>query len=435
MHFTREVSRTIRQLLLVATLVAGGLTASASMVDAQNLVPNGMFDHDITGWEPPGSIVELVHRIDLGSDLDGGSGPGCIEVQLFHWNGGSSGPGQVVGPVTPGAAYSLEGSYFMPSADNVADSVGLALYWLDEDGVDFDYSYATAWPAETDTWVRLSEEVIAPAGASSVWLRLFVGNPNLEDETRPGVCYFDDVWLSEIGSTTATQALFVPAAAAAHGLAGTYWSTNGWFSSVVEYPVTLSGALLLQNQDNTSALDDLTVLGTIPAMGFLEVSDMVTALGGSEVAGGIYLEATAEAAGLPATLIYGTTHTFTPNPEGDGGYGQGLPVVGNGGRTMVVAPGLYQNADFRTNVGVLNTSAATIAVEISLRDPSGASLANRTWTLQPFEQRQRSLPSLGVTNVDGGTLVITRTSSVGTFSGYTSTVDQNSGDAVYNEAR
>ena len=416
-------------------LMAAALTWAALPSTAQNLVPNGRFDNDLTGWESPGSTVVVTHRPDAGSDLGGGSGPGSLEVQHFFWNGGSSGAGQIVGPVTPGVTYLLEASYFMPSEDNVADAASVALYWQNDEGWNIDYSYLTAWPLEFDSWVRLSTEVIAPADAFQVWVRLMVGNPVLDDETRPGVCLFDDVWFSELGATTATQALFVPAAAAAHGAAGTYWSTNGWFSSVIEYPVTLSGALLLPNQDNSEALDELTLLGTIPPMGFLEVTDMVTALGGSEVAGGIYLEATAQAAGLPSTMIYGTTHTFTPNPDGDGVYGQGLPAVGDAGRNKVVAPGLYQNADLRTNVGVLNTSAATITVELSLLDGSGVELANHIWTLQPYEHRQKSLPNLGVSNTDGGTLVITRTSDVGTFSGYTSTVDQASGDAVYNAAR
>jgi len=64
----------------------------------------------------------------------------------------------------------------------------------------------------------------------------------------------------------------------------------------------------------------------------------------------------------------------------------------------------------------------------------GGQAKSVNWTLQPYEQRQVSLPSLGVNELDGG--LVTFTAGRGTsFRGYTSTVDQNSGDAVYNEAR
>ncbi len=420
----------VSQLVMATVLIAAG-----APVGAQNLAANGTFDYDVSGWDSPGSTVVVSFRPDDGSGLAGGSGPGCLEVQHYFWNGGSSGPGQVVDPVTAGATYELAASYRMPSADNVADAVGLALYWYNAEGIDFAYDYVTAWPVETDTWVRISGEFVAPAGAASVWLRLMVGNPILSDETRPGVAYFDDVWFAEAGTDVATQVLFVPAAATVGGVGGTFWSTNGWFSNLVDFPVTLEGAFLRQGQDNSDALGQLIRLGVIPPRGFIQVDDVVAALGGVEEAGGIYLLASADAGGLPAMLVAATTHTFTPNPAGEGVYGQGLAAVNAGGRQQVVAPGLYQGAAFRTNVGVLNTSAEIVSVELELRGPNGDVVATASWTLLPYEQRQSSLRSLGVNAVEGGTLVVTRTSSTGSFRAYTSTVDQASGDAVYNEAR
>ena len=53
------------------------------------------------------------------------------------------------------------------------------------------------------------------------------------------------------------------------------------------------------------------------------------------------------------------------------------------------------------------------------------------WSLAPYEQRQLGLPSFGVSSLDGGTVVFARTSADGSYCGYLSIVDQDTGDAVY----
>lgn len=422
-----------------APLVAAAVVLSSIVVCpcvfSQNLVSNAELDHDIVGWESPGTTIEVVHRPSDGSDLAGGSGPGCLEVQHFFWNGGSNGAGQTVGPVVEGANYDFKGSYFLPTSDNVADSVSIAVNWRDADGYAVSTSSISAWPLVMDAWTVLEDQFVAPAGATQALVKLAVGNPNLPDETRPGLAYFDDIWLAEQGIDVATQVLFVPAAASVHGLGGTFWSTNGWFSNMVGFPVTVSGAFLRQGQNNTDAIANLTEIGVIPPLGFLVIEDIVALLGGEEEAGGVYLEATAQAGGLPATLIYGTTHTFTPNPDGGGVYGQGLPAVDAGNRNMVVAPGAFQGSIFRTNVGALNTSGETIVLQVSILDDAGIEVAGEAWTLPPYSHRQKSLSAFGTGPLNGGTVTLTRTSDPGSFRAYTSTVDQATGDAVYNEAR
>jgi hypothetical protein len=95
---------------------------------------------------------------------------------------------------------------------------------------------------------------------------------------------------------------------------------------------------------------------------------------------------------------------------------------------------VFQGSELRTNVGALNTSGSSISLRVTVLNAAGNEEASTTWTLQPFEQRQVSLPSLGLSNLTGGTVVF-ELQGGGSFRGYTSTVDQNSGDAVYNEAR
>ena len=398
---------------------------------AQNLLQNPDFAFDAGQWVPNGDNIETEHRTDVGSTLDSGSGPGSLEVR-YLLAGGSNGAYQEVHGITEGVAYEVAGSRFLPSDDNVAVAADIFVEWYDGDGYPFSYEWVSLYPTEYDTWERLSGTVVAPGGAVRARIELTVQNPSDDNQTIPGVALWDDVWFSEEGSDEAFQELFVPAAASVNGLGGTFWSTTGWFSNAVDLPVTLWGAFLPPNEDNTARLLDLTELVTISAHGFAKIEDLVGILGESDVAGGLYLEARASGVGLPAVLVKVTTHTFTANPTGDGDFGQGLPAAGRGTSNRVVIPGLFKNSGQRTNVGLLNTSGQTLVVNVEIWDDTGTKITAVTWTLPPYSQRQSSLGSIGAGSMSGGTVIITRQSTGGSFRAYTSTVDQKSGDAVYN---
>jgi len=426
-------SRISRSLVARSFVFSMLLVASATLAFSQNLVRNAGFDNDLSDWSAgEGTELEIVHRTDIGSTLVGGSGPGAMESRNFFFNGGSSGPRQWVQGIVSGTTYTVAASFYIPSEDNVADGFSISIDWYDDESHYIDDAWVSGGPLVLDTWVRVSDDIVAPNLATQALLRVFHSAPILPDETGPSVAIHDDVWLAVKGAEAAVQALFVPAAASATGQGGTFWSTTAWISNEIDFPVTISGAFLAQNQDNSGVLGSLTELGTIPALGFVEIKDMVGHLGLSQVTGGLYLEASVKAGGIPAVFVKGTTHTFTPNPSGGGEYGQGLPAVGPGTLNRAVIPGLFQGPEKRTNLGILNTSDQTLTVDVQIRDSDGQEQVSLKWTLPPFAQRQVSLPSMGVATLDGGVVVITRTSTAGSFRAYTSTVDQISGDAVYN---
>lgn len=232
-----------------------------------------------------------------------------------------------------------------------------------------------------------------------------------------------------------TTALYLPAAASAAGLEGTFWSTDAWIHNRSTVTIDVVGAFLAQRRDNGSAVTSPLPLGEIPAGGFLEVADIVSELGQAGKVGGIYLAATPRVATSTADLISASSHTWTANPFGDGTFGQGIAAVAAGTKAELRAPGLFQSAGFRTNVGVLNSSNSDITVAVRILDGSGAQAAEASWTLLPYEQRQASLSSLGVPSLEGGTCVFTITSGPESFLAFASVVDNGSGDAVYIEAR
>lgn len=419
-----------RWLAPVALIAVLGIAPSM----AQNLVKNGTFSSDVKNWEGD-STLQVVFRGSTGSTLPGGSSPGCLEVQHHFWNGSSGGATQVVNGITPGREYEMAASYFMPSAaDNVARGTSIYIYWLNEHGARLTSDTVEAWPLVKDQWVRLSGTKVAPAGAVSGRFFLGVANPILENETRPGIVYFDDVWLAEKGATTATQQLFLPVASSKAGAHNTYWTTDLWIQNLVAFPVTLAASTLPANQDNTTAVASPTTLATIQPNAFSRLADVLGTLN-THVTGGLYLRATAETAGLPDELVMIVSRNSTPNPGANGSYGQGLAAVEPGTRARTVACGVFESADNRTNVGVLNTSSSPVTVAVTIRNAQGGVAGQGTWNLLPYEHRMVNVGALGATAVDGGVAVFERTSQAGSFRAFASVVDNHTGDSVYVEAR
>ncbi|MCU0305722.1 MAG: hypothetical protein MUC56_16855 [Thermoanaerobaculales bacterium] len=408
------------------------VAVAASTATAQNLLVNPSFDEDSSGWTPANATIEAIYRDDVGSSLAGGSGPGAVEIRFSFWNGASGGVYQEVA-VVEGTSYEAAFSAFAPSQDNPAEDAPLFIQWYDA-GHGFIAQEAHHAPFSNDAWLRIEASVIAPAGAAIARVYPTVTNPSDPAETRPGVLYVDDVLFAETGSTTTVQEAFFPAAAAVAGLAGTYWTTDGWFRSASGATVELAGAFLPQGADNTVAVASPVALGEIPGDGTLILEDLVAALGGTGQTGGLYLRAEA-IGGTQLPFLFATSYTSTPNPEGGGSYGQGIPAVGRGSKGRTVAPGAFQNADRRTNAGALNTSPVAISLRVEVVDGDGRTIAGQTWSLPPYAQRQIGLPGLGVTSLGGGSVGFELLSGSGSYRAYTSTVDAITGDAVYTAAQ
>lgn len=414
------------RLAMWSLVAAGALLPSA--IGAQNLVTNPSFDVDASGWVVANSDVEAVYRPDVGSDLSTGSGPGSVEIRFSFWNGASSGVYQEL-PATAGVTYEFGMSSFIPAADNPATATPLFIQWYDERhsflGQDAFSTVGTA-----DVWLRVEDQLTAPPGTATVRVFPTVQNADDPDETRPGVAIVDDVYFAVAGATNTVQELFYPAGASVAGLEGTFWTTNGWFVNRSAADLELFGAFLGRNRDNSAAVRAPISLGTIPAGGSVVLDDLVAALGGAGQTGGIFLRAET-ISGIPLPILFATSYTSTPNPAGAGAYGQGIPAVGAGSGVRQVAPGAFQNDRLRTNVGVLNTSGREITVRVTILDAAGAEAATASWTLPPYAHRQLGLPALGVAELATGSVVFELTSGTGSYRGYTSTVDADTGDAVY----
>jgi len=405
---------------------------------AQNLIVNPAFDHDTGGWgllypgTPEGREIHFVST--LGSDLPGGSGPGAIEVRNFntqHFNGGDSLVAYQDVDVQGAGSYWCSAAMFRPAIHNEAARMGVFVQWLDasQSVLSQDLVRPTSYP--TDTWIAATASLHAPPTAQTARVLLSVGLPSNSGATDPALIYYDDLIFQDLTTTHSTQELFIPAAASTHGFNNTFWTTTGWFVNAVGVPVDLYAGFLHQGHANQAAVEGVLFIGTIPPHGFLTIDDLAAEIGGAGLSGGIYVLASAQGGGVPSILVTATTYTSTPNPDGGGSFGQGLPAVPAGTETSVTVPGLFQSASHRTNIGAVNTSGSTVTLSIEVFSSDGQLVAGTQWTLGAYEQVQVPVTAMGVGNASGGYVTFTRISSAGSFRAYASVVDQESGDSVY----
>ncbi len=390
----------------------------------QNLLTNGTFDTDVSGWNYVSD--RATWRGDMGNTLTGGSGPGSVEIRQDgdRCNGGAALIVQRV-EVVPGKTMFARVAAYLPGGDNEATGIRGVVYWEDASYNVIASNDLTPQSTDRDTWIWLQATAPVPAGVA--YARIGFGTETPHDACTTGAwAIFDDAWLAPVAPE-----LFVPAAAAAAGAGGTYWSTTLWAVNPNDVEVRLDGAFLPAGQDNSAALGSLKALATIPARGATEVQDVVSLLGASG-AGGLFLRAVETATGdVPPDGLEVVTYTFTPNQAGPGNFGQGLPAERAGTKETVRCPGVRHDASYRTNVGVLNTSEEQITVRIEVRGSDGTVVGSGNWTLPPYGQKQSSVGSFGVSDLFAGYVVVTRTEGSGGFLAYTSRVDNDSGDAVY----
>ena len=196
--------------------------------------------------------------------------------------------------------------------------------------------------------------------------------------------------------------------------------------------MTVQAAFLDQSGDNSGDVENAQTVTTIPAHGAAVLNNLVGLIGGSG-SGGIFLRASVPGSSHQQPLMMVSSYTATPATLTSGSFGQGIPAIVSGSTATApaVAAGAFQNSQRRTNVGVLSTCDRTITVRIEVIDVNGTTQATTQWTLQPYQHRQRSLASLGIETLNGGTVIFTNTGEQGTFGGYLSTVDAVTGDAVF----
>ncbi len=381
---------------------------TTSSVCGQNLLTNYSFTSDVSGWTPTMFVAWVA-----GAGYPGGSGPGCAELSPPLANGALWGIYQTV-PVTAGATYRVSGWAFVPTgADNIAEGAEVAVQWNSNTG-----ALSTSFFATVKTrgdWVQVSGEAVAPAGATAALPIFGVRVPNGGIGT-PRVRWDDVSFVVDAQEAE----LYVPAAGNNAGKKGTYWTTDLSVHNPMAIPLSVSGAYLNSAGDNSAA--PFVTLATVSPGATVSLANVVATIGYA-ASGTVRLRCSATSGPVQAIV---TAHTTTPGSSG-GSFGQGAVAQPAPSGSRFAVSGLVQGAAFRTNVGVVNTTAAQATVRVRVLAGDGSTVAAATWTIGPYGWRQVALTDLGVSTLDRGTLAV---DGAGILA-YATPVDQTTGDSMY----
>jgi len=234
-------------------------------------------------------------------------------------------------------------------------------------------------------------------------------------------------------SSFAGEAVFVPAAAHVGGVGGTEWRTDLEVMARGSIQASYSVALLRSGQDNSSPQSSMFTLQPGASARYEDVVDTVF---GVEGTGALRLV-------VLAGTVTVSSRTYNDTPEGTyGQYIQGFEqaeaiATGEEAALIQLSRSASPSSGFRTNLGLLNATAASLTVEVRLFRAAGQLLGTRSYTLKPFEQLQDNDVFGHVTGgeVSDGYALVRTTTAGGAFFAYASVVDNQSGDPVYVPAR
>jgi PKD repeat protein len=221
----------------------------------------------------------------------------------------------------------------------------------------------------------------------------------------------------------------VPAAAQTNGVGGSVWRTELTLFNGGTEPA--SGQFTFIPGGGAPVLTRSLFLGVNQSITYANaLSDL---FGLSNGAGAIAIEASS-ATTTPAIRV--TSRTFTTGSVGT--YGQSVPnVSGDDATSTLLLTGLESDANFRTNIGLVNRTALPVAAGLTLYDANGNVVATTTVTVPENNFQQSSLGSF-FPAVNGRSFAALSmrvdAATPNAVSAYGSVIDNRTQDPVYVQA-
>lgn len=129
-------------------------------------------------------------------------------------------------------------------------------------------------------------------------------------------------------------------------------------------------------------------------------------------------------------LVNISTRTFTTSPNGS--YGQFVPDTTQKTGTSLFLTGLQSNAEFRTNLGFVNSSVSALSVSMTLLDAAGATRGSRSIIVAPDTFQQTGLLDLFPGSEPSSSLSLKISASIpDALYAYASVVDNRTQDPIY----
>jgi hypothetical protein len=193
--------------LLALIVLLGGLVPC----QAQNLLPNPEFDHNVSGWTPPPLVYPNALSWDSSQSAFGLGGSALLSTS-FGVGGDLSASACV--PVTPGVTYSFGGQYRFPTTFG-GHAFQLSMIFTSDPscttgallGASSSLQYAAQNPP--GQWQTLAgPDTTAPPGAVKA---LFIASLESVIDSQSHAVNVDDVYLGPQGTVGPRQAEEIPA--------------------------------------------------------------------------------------------------------------------------------------------------------------------------------------------------------------------------------
>lgn len=231
---------------------------------------------------------------------------------------------------------------------------------------------------------------------------------------------------------TADTAFIIPAAGSVPGANGTFFKSDlalGNFSNVTQ---NIGVGWLVTGQNNANA--PLSYF-TVPANTIAQLNDFVGQTLKKSGLGALLVIAYDSAGTSPDdnAIIDGFSRIWTPQPGSAGTVSQSFPsvsIIDSTDNDPAFAIGLRQDANFRTNVGVVNLDTAAHTWTVT----SLANNATTTMTVQPFSLGQTGVPASFASSTGALAVQFVPDATGILWSAYASSVDNITGDGWVSRA-
>ena len=231
-----------------------------------------------------------------------------------------------------------------------------------------------------------------------------------------------------LASGSPTNSWILPSSARAPGAGGAFYTTSISIGNRGSAEARYKLKFLGNNTDGTNGQESSEfVLGPNQAVTYEDVLGTIFSL--TQDFGAIRLSAN-------VTTLNVLGQTSTPDPSKPGGtFGQSVPAFGTAdlltSGTLRSIVGIREDTSFRTNLILANAGTTQVKVSGTLFSASGAVLGAGDWTLWPLGMMQvsRVVRDLGVTgNIRDAQLLLTTSTSGGSFAAYASVIDNITND-------
>ena len=375
---------------LVPVLVSV-LIAWSGVAAAQNLVRNGGFTGDLSGWNVRNDA--LSNAAWASPDAAGSGSSGSVFITDTSDAGGTLNvPLAQCIQVLPGAQYALGSKFFIPSGQGTSGFAETEVFWLSsESDVSCNGGYITAdaimvfsQNVAADTWLPLTKTVTAPPGAVRAWLATGVGRNEASGTLSANI---DDISLAPVTGPAGVLVGVLAGAGSLHGANGANFKTafqaTNWGSLAIDV------GLVFHPAGQAASPGDPRLSTHILPGQTVSTDDVVAAFGRSGL-GSIDVYST-EGRSAPVVLA----RVFNDGGEaGTTGFVEDMidPSLVPGGPGVSVAGVLLGPSDvsrFRYNIGI-RTLANPVSVSIVVKDSAGNTVQSHVETYPAEYYTQKS---------------------------------------------